>query len=216
MSTLPSRAAARAIWLGFVSGAADAAGWMGTGVFPAHMTGNTALIGVAIAEHHPVLALTRAAIILCFFAGLLLAPMLEPWTRFGRSAVVWGASAFALAAAFAPKHPWDILLLAVALAMQNAALHRFAGQSINTSFLTGNLQSLGATVARRALGRSRPEDAAGEAVTLRVVPSVWGAYVAGAATGAVLALHLRHPLLPVSLAIPMVLIFLGRRGAHDG
>ena len=214
MTPLSSRTMARAIWLGLVSGAADAAGWMQTGVFPAHMTGNTALIGVALVGHHPGLALKRVAVILCFFAGLVLSPLLGSWKRFGTSAAVWGASAIALAAAFAPAHPWDVLLLGLALAMQNAALHQFAGKSINTSFLTGNMQSLGAAIARRALGRETPKDATGDGVTLRVAPAVWSAYVAGAALGALLALNLRHPLLPVSLAIPVVLLFVGGDGAR--
>ncbi len=216
MTGLGWRTAARAIWLGLVSGTADAAGWMESGLFPAHMTGNTALIGVAFVQHHVGLAETRAAVIACFFLGLVLSPTLGFEKRLGTSAAVWGASAVALAAALAPAHLWDVLLLSTALAMQNAALHRFAGQSINTSFLTGNFQSLGAVIARRALGRATPADAAADRVTLRVVPSVWAAYVAGAAIGAALALHLRHPLLPVSLAIPVVLLLLGRDGRAGG
>ena len=152
---VPSRTSVRAVWLGLVSGAADAAGWMKNGLFPAHMTGNTALIGVALVEHHPGLAATRVLVVLSFFAGLVLSPLLEARRRLGASAAVWGAAAFALAAALTPARPWDALLLATALAMQNAALHRFGGKSINTSFLTGNLQTLGATIARRLFGRGQ-------------------------------------------------------------
>ena len=200
----------RATWLALVSGAADAAGWTGTGVFPAHMTGNTALIGVSLFERHWHLAFVRLVVVAAFFAGLLLSPALGMRKRLGTPASVWGASGFALAAALVRVQPWDVVLLAVALAMQNAALHQFGGKSINTSFLTGTLQSLAMTVSRHALGRDNGEDAAGDRVTMRVVPAVWLTYVAGAAIGALLAVRLHYGLLPISLAIPVVLLFLGR------
>ncbi len=201
---------ARVVWLGVVSGAADAAGWVGSGVFPAHMTGNTALIGVAVLASQWHLAAIRLATVASFVCGLVLAAALGTRRGAGTTLSIAVAAGFALAAALARTAPADVLLLAVALAMQNATLHQFAGKSINTSFLTGSLQSWALALGRHAVGRAKPDDRTGDAVLFRLVPSVWLAYVAGAGIGAGLASVMHHPLLPIALAIPAVLLL--RRG----
>ena len=60
------------------------------------------------------------------------------------------------------------MLLAAALAMQNFAYREFGGTTVNIGFLTGDLQSLAATL----FGRKRDRTAA------RLIPVVWIAYVA--------------------------------------
>ncbi len=197
--------ALRASWLALVAGLCDGLGWLQTGLFAAQMTGNTALLGVALAEGHWHGAEQKAAAILCFFSGSLVARLLlrpEQGPRRGRALAVLAASLVIVMAAFLPK-PLNVLVLGAALGGQNAAFTRFGGQSINTSFVSGDLQKLAQAIARRITGRAGKD---GDQVVLVVVPSLWAAYVTGAALGVACQHNLALPLLVPAAMLPFVLL----------
>ena len=197
--------ALRASWLALIAGLSDGLGWLQTGLFAAQMTGNTALLGVALAEGHWRGAGQKAAAILCFFIGSLTARLLlrpERGPRRGRAVAVLAASLVILAAAFLPR-PINVLVLGAALGGQNAAFTRFGGQSINTSFVSGDLQKLAQAIARRLTGKGGEE---GDQAVLVIVPSLWLAYVAGAAAGVLCQHGLALPLLVPAVMLPLVLL----------
>ena len=67
----------QATLLTVVAGIADSVGYITLGgIFAANMTGNTVLAGISLAEGHYVMAARRAAPLLAFFLGALLARLL--------------------------------------------------------------------------------------------------------------------------------------------
>lgn len=197
--------AARVSWLALVAGLSDGLGWLQTGLFAAQMTGNTALLGVALAERHWHGAGEKATAILCFFLGtlisrLLLRPKLGP--RRGKAPAVLTATSMVLVAAFLPR-PVNVLVLGAALGAQNAAFSTFAGQNINTSFISGDLQKLAQVVTGRLTGR-RVTDA--DRIVLVAVPSLWLSYVAGAGLGVLCQHNLALPLLVPAAMLPLALL----------
>ena len=195
----------RAAWLALIAGLGDGLGWLQTGLFAAQMTGNTALLGLALAEGRWREAGEKAAAILCFFAGLLAIRLLLQQgrgLRQGRALAVLAASLLILVAAFLPR-PFNVLVLGAALGGQNAAFSRFRGQGINTSFVSGDLQKLAKAMARRLSGDGVRR---GDRVVLLVVPSVWVAYVAGAMVAVLCQRILALPLLVPAAMLPFVLL----------
>ncbi|WP_428375663.1 YoaK family protein [Lichenicoccus sp.] len=198
--------ASRASWLALIAGLCDGLGWLQTGLFAAQMTGNTALLGVALAQGHWRGAAQKATAILCFLAGSLAARLLlrsEKEPGRGRVLVVLVASLVILVAAFLPK-PVNVLVLGAALGGQNAVFTRFGGQSINTSFVSGDLQKLAQALARRITRGAALDD--GDRIVLVTVPSLWSTYVAGAAVGVFCARGLALPLLVPAAMLPLVLL----------
>lgn len=195
----------RASWLALIAGLADGLGWLQTGLFAAQMTGNTALLGVALAERHWHSAGEKATAILCFVLGtlasrLLLRPKLGP--RRGKALAVMAATAAVVVAAFLPR-PVNVLVLGAALGGQNAAFSTFGGQNINTSFISGDLQKLAQAITRRLAGRDAAD---GDRIVLVAVPSLWLAYVAGAAFGVLCQHNLALPLLVPAAMLPIALL----------
>jgi uncharacterized membrane protein YoaK (UPF0700 family) len=94
-------------------------------------------------------------------------------------------------------------LLAFAMGLQNAAMTRFAGTSLNTVFLTGNLQKLVETVLRRPDCSSRSTS---ERVAVVSISWLWLAYLAGVVLGAVAQAWTAHPLLFAVLPLALVLL----------
>ncbi len=205
----------RASWLALVAGLCDGLGWLQTGLFAAQMTGNTALLGVALAEGHWHGAAQKAAAILCFLTGSLVSRLLlrpEQGPRRGRLLAILVATLLILLAAFLPR-PVNVLVLGAALGGQNAVFTRFGGQSINTSFVSGDLQKLGQVLARR-ISRRRLDE--GDWIVLVTVPSLWLTYVAGAAAGVFCERSLALPLLVPAAMLPLVLLLPKDRSEEAG
>lgn len=178
--------------LATIAGSADAAGWVLSGIFTAHITGNTVLLGVSLADGDFPKAAIRAATIAGAFAGFgIAAAMLRRHTPGRLRATGLVASALALLAACMGHAPADIVLLATALAAANFAYRNPDGTSVNTGFLTGDLQSLAAALFGSTKDRT----------TARVTPVVWVFYMAGGAATAFSARGLAHPLLPSAIGL---------------
>jgi uncharacterized membrane protein YoaK (UPF0700 family) len=109
------------------------------------------------------------------------------------------------ACAFVTVH-WGALLLAFAMGAQNAAATRFGDATLNTVFITGDLQKLFEAVLTW-LWRSKPgQPPAG----LGILAPVWLEYFSGALLGALAHTTLAYPLLIPAALLPFVL--LGRPG----
>ncbi len=193
--------------LSIVAGYADTLGFLSFGAFAGLMTGNTVLLGTALIGGAPLRALHTLAIIAAFLAGVgasarlrgmgwSLARLLVP------EALALAAASFLPPAAAAPA-------LAFGMGLQNAAATRFAGTTLNTVFLTGDLQKLTLAVVGR-FGAGRPPPAAA-APRVGVLALVYAGYFAGVLLGATAHALAARPLLLAIPVLPLALVPLGAR-----
>jgi len=185
--------AVAAPYLALIAGWTDAIGYLQGHAFAANMTGNTVLLGISLAAAQWRAAGWRAAIIAAYCLGLLTARLMVEARR-GAVAAMLPAAVLIGYCAFAQVMPRDLLLLAVALGLQNASMTRFGGTRMNTTFLTGDLERLAEGVAGW-LRRGRQAEGVGP------VPWLWLAYAAGALLGAGAEAWLPYPLLVPALLL---------------
>ncbi len=126
---------------------------------PGWVTGNSVLLGIAAAEANWTEALRSFTIIAAFLAGIGGAVALR---RFGMVlAAFLGCEVVLIVVAVFSPFVFAAPVLAFAMGLQNAAANRFAGTTLNTVFLSGDLQKLVtetvAKMAGRAKRRSRPD-----------------------------------------------------------
>lgn len=203
-STTASEEAApllRAGFLTLIAGWADAAGYLRFHVFAGNMTGNTVLVGVSAGAGRWAEAAARFAVVAAYVGGVLVARLLAR-PGYAAAAVFAAAAAVLLAASLSQSGPGEaaILLLALGMGLQNGAVRRFGGLSLNTTFLTGDLVQFVDGLAARLSGK--PADAR----LLRLVPAMWLSYVLGALLGALWLRHLPLCLLPPGLLLPCALL----------
>jgi len=94
-------------------------------------------------------------------------------------------------------------VLAFAMGLQNAAMTHFAGSSLNTVFLTGNLQKLVESLLDREAPRAH---ATAEGTAVALLSRMWVAYLAGVVLGAVARHWTAYPLLFAVLPLLAVLL----------
>jgi len=202
-------------------------------MFVAHMSGNSAALGVDLAMAQWPAALARFFPIPLFVLGTILGALLyehlrrrNVQRRLSIVLVIEGT----LLAIFAlwgstiesngqlPRDPaWRFFILAampvLAVALQNATLHRVGHASVHTTFVTGILSSFADGVAKSiymladlrkggasfvtALQQTRQAPQAAQAV---LFAGIWLAYLAGAGSGA--WLHTRAGL--AALILPLI------------
>ncbi len=198
--------------LTFLTGSADAVGFLALGgAFSSVMTGNMVLLGLSAGSGHADLALTSGCAIVSFIAGVLagarLAGSARPddpvWPRPVTRALVLELLVFVVFLVVwvvnlpHPSAHVDLGLLmlsATALGVQSSAIQRFGVPGLSSTYLTGTLTSLIAGVAARSPWRE-----------LRPKAHVLLALMAGAAVGALVALHL-PAWSPVLLLVPLLLV----------
>ena len=186
--------------LAVIAGYADTIGFLRFDAFAGLMTGNTILLGIGLASAQLLRAASYAAIIGAFLAGVLLSRAL---LQFG--AATWtaltGAAVLHVACSFLDRF-WAALLLALAMGMQNAAATRFGGVSLNTVFITGNLQKLGEGLVAWLWTRRARSAPASDGVAIFAL--VWLSYALGAVLGALGNAFLTYPLLAPAAILPFV------------
>ena len=121
-------------------------------------------------------------------------------------AIALSLAAVALAICAFVTARWGALLLAFAMGAQNAAAAHFGAATINTVFITGDLQKL----FEKVLGwlwqpRSAAKDEASSA-GFAILALVWVEYFAGALIGALAHATLSYPLLIPAVLLPFVLL----------
>jgi uncharacterized membrane protein YoaK (UPF0700 family) len=193
--------------LAVIAGYADTIGFLRFDAFAGLMTGNTILLGISLASAQLLRAAVYGAIIGAFLAGVLLSRAL---LQLG--AAQWMAltvaSALHVACGFLGQRP-AALLLALAMGVQNAAATRFGGVSLNTVFITGNLQKLGeglvAWLWHRRSQSAPPSDG------VAIFAMVWLSYALGAVLGALGHTFLGYPLLVPAAVLPFIYMPFWRR-----
>jgi uncharacterized membrane protein YoaK (UPF0700 family) len=168
--------------LAWAAGIVDAVSYLRLGsVFTANMTGNTVLLGIAVAEGDGGHAARSAAALGGFCAGVVLATLL-PGTSSGLLAE--GLLLIALAilghVGAIPRVPL-ILLGGATMGMQTAAVRRSNRTGVNVTYVTGTVTTLLSRAANRLLGREREQDPGDRDVGLP--GSVWLAYGVGGLAG---------------------------------
>jgi uncharacterized membrane protein YoaK (UPF0700 family) len=100
-------------------------------------------------------------------------------------------------------------VLAFGMGLQNAAVTRFTGASLNTVFLTGDLQKLVLGLAARwAGGVPLPQG-------VWVAGWIWSGYLGGALLGGAAFEVMQRPLVLAPILLPLALLGSQRRPAGD-
>ncbi|HQX52053.1 MAG TPA: YoaK family protein [Planctomycetaceae bacterium] len=206
--------------LAFTAGYIDALSYLGLGrVFTANMTGNTVLLGIALAQFDGD-AIARAGLALAGFvagaaAGAWIverdhSDSLWPWSvtlslileslLLLAFAAVWYVAQDPLASATTTAAL--IVLSALAMGVQSAAVRRLEITGIATTYLTGTLTNLVSLLMGRSRRKSKPFQ---HSVLLA---TVWIVYIGGTVSAAVdLPRNLVLTLVfPVALIMAVILI----------
>jgi len=192
--------AVQVVLLAGIAGYVDAVGFLRYQGFACQITGNTVLLALALFQRSWEQSLYYVAMMACFTVGVLLASGL---IRFGRSpSLVLSIAGAALALCSVIGLKWVSPLLGLAMGMQTAAATRFGRATLNTVFITGDVQRLFEGVV--AFLWPRP----GTAPPADVGPLalVWLVYFCGALIGAFVDLNFRYALLIPAAILPFVLL----------
>lgn len=199
--------AAIAIVLATAAGCVDAMGYLLLGeVLVAHMSGNTAVGAVRLQRQNWTLTFNRLTPIPGFLVGIALGKLgvLALQQRRVRHVLPLALLAeLLLLGGFIALAGWRpgarlpaIELLALAMGIQNAALHQAAGHQIRTTFVTGMLVSFVDESVDWILGRSRGE------ARPALHAGVWCGFFGGALMGAFATARWG----PAATWVPMLLV----------
>ncbi|HJU18962.1 MAG TPA: YoaK family protein [Stellaceae bacterium] len=190
------------VLLAAVAGCADALGYLHFRTFAGLMTGNTVFLGLALFGHAPAGPVLYIAVIAAFCAGVTMSRVALRLGMTPRPVLI--LTVLILLGLNFSSSRWAPAMLAFGMGAQNAATTRVAGVTVNTVFLTGDLQQLmGDLVARLFPGAKRERPAPRELIALALV---WTSYVGGAVLGAALNLRLAQPfLVPAGLLLLFLL-----------
>jgi uncharacterized membrane protein YoaK (UPF0700 family) len=185
--------------LALAAGFADSSGYLRWHLFAANMTGNTVLFGISIVSRDLRQAGFVVAPIAGFFAGCIIAKSLLE--RFGPTKLLTLEIGVLTIAALLEDTRFGLVLVALAMGLQNTARAEFAEVKANTSFITGDYSS----AAQAVVDLFRRRDVSAQRRTLTVLGSIIACYAVGAAcAGALAGMHVAHALLfllPVIAAV---------------
>ena len=166
-------------------GVVDAVGFMRHGVFAANMTGNTVLLGIAVAQAHWVQALERLSPLLAFFVGAMAARLLL--SRSGQRAwipLLLEAVLIALAAFIIDQAHLALFVIAFAMGLQAAAVTKFAGLALSTVVITSTMARIAERVADRLGGAPAAAPTPGAPAPGPLYAMTWACYLVGALVAA--------------------------------
>lgn len=202
-----------ALLLAWAAGFVDAVGWrLLAGVYPAHMTGNTAAMSIRVSDGELREALDRFYPITTFVLGIAIGAALAVAARRRgwRSKL---AAPFALetvllvlfCALGAGKAPWGVLghddsmffllaaLATIAMGIQTVSLSDVGGTPVRTTFLTGMLTNLAeelVDIAVETNASRRPPDVPSPSRARAILfGGLWFAFWLGAAVGGLASLR---------------------------
>ena len=218
------------------AGSLDAISYLGLGhVFTANMTGNTVLLGVALAQRDMPAALRNAVALVGFGIGVALGAVIAgrgqpggPWPR-----IVTVTLAVELVALILYALLWRlagtpsggsasvlILLSAGTMGIQSEAVRCLKISGVSTTYITGTLTNLTASLVgwlRAATDDDAPGTAESANARLPGLPAaVWVIYLLGAIAGGWAALHRQTgaiwaPAIVVALVVVIAALRYGRR-----
>jgi uncharacterized membrane protein YoaK (UPF0700 family) len=170
---------AQGLLLTATAGWVDAVGFVRLqGFYPSFMSGNTTRLGIALSDEQWNVVIIAAAVLALFFAGSVCGGIVATIEARWRLAAVLALEALlllgALGAALGGREREALLLLPVAMGVQNAAVYELRPGA--TTFVTGTLFRAGYELARAVVGKP---DAAWLPQLL-----TWISFALGAAAGA--------------------------------
>lgn len=202
------KGAATASMLAGTAGYVNAVAYLGLHAFVAPMTGTVIATGFALSDGNWTEAGHELMVIGAFTAGVVMARLLR---RFGwGGAPGWLLSAGILAAsAFRPLEGLVSLIpIAASIGCLNGSQTVFGPTTLNTTFITGNLERIGEALVDPGFQNRRKQ--------LALIGLILLVYMAGATAGARAVKHLALPLLaPAGLLLAVGLAGLARQAAQS-
>jgi uncharacterized membrane protein YoaK (UPF0700 family) len=222
--------------LTFSAGYFDAVSYLGLGhVFTANMTGNTVLLGIAVAGLHTARVVGSLIALAGFFTGVALGTLVlySRYTRMPEPSHAWRTLACETAIILLLMLLWTtygrheasavaqgvfIALSAIAMGMQTEAARCMSVGGVSTTYVTGTIGDLGAALVARILRHAghihgRPERAG--LPSWRFLAAVWPVYLGGGAAGAFAVIRWtgRSLLAPIGIVgIASAIAYVERRG----
>jgi uncharacterized membrane protein YoaK (UPF0700 family) len=172
-----------------VAGWVDAAGYLQLGgLFVSFMSGNSTQLGVGLGRGQWLVAAQAGAVIGVFVLGAFAGELIAIWTGARHRRVILLLEAVLLATVLMLPHPAGefsavAFPMALALGLQNAALHRVGNRKVGLTYVTGTLVRFGQQVAAQITGHGEPG-------AWRSDLAAWLAMVTGAVTGAIAFAHI--------------------------
>jgi uncharacterized membrane protein YoaK (UPF0700 family) len=206
--------AALAMALIAVAGWVDAAGYLQLGgLFVSFMSGNSTQLGVGLGRGQWLAAAEAAAVIAVFVLGAFAGELIAIATGARHRRAVLLVEALLLGAVLVLPHPPGefsaaALPMALALGIQNAALHRVGTRKVSLTYVTGTLVRFGQQVAAQITGRA-------ERGAWRSDLAAWLAMVAGAVAGAIAFAKIGLKCLAVPAVVVVVLAVVGGSRTDD-
>jgi uncharacterized membrane protein YoaK (UPF0700 family) len=203
--------------LALAAGCVDATNYLGLGrVFTANMTGNTVLLGVALAQHSGADALRAVAALAGFCAGgaagVALVGTRDEWPARARWPFALEACALAAllglwwAAGVGPVRYLLIAVSGVAMGAQSAAVRASDVRGVNTTYITSTLLN--------AIARLIARDRGGAGNEASGLPgATWVTYAVGALGGAFAVTVWHAPVIAFPAAVVCAVVGLAFRNA---
>jgi uncharacterized membrane protein YoaK (UPF0700 family) len=188
--------------LAFVGGYGDAASFVLAKTFTGHVTGNLVLGAIAVVAHDWRAMLGGLSAIVTFLIGVLLSTLIAhplkarpSWrllpTIMGIEAILIVAASLTFASDVAVRGQIFIIVVSLALGLQNGAFRHTGGISVHTTFLTGMITSLIATEADKYASQAVLQTTTPRDPKTSLLCGIWIAFVLGAGVGAAMALHFK-------------------------
>jgi len=188
--------------LAFVGGYGDAASFVLAKTFTGHVTGNLVLGAIAVAAHDWRATLGHLSAIVTFLIGILLSTLivrpLKAWPSWPLLRAIMGievilivAASLAFASGVASRVEIFVILVSLALGLQNGAFRHVSGISVHTTYLTGMITSLISTEAEKYASEVIPPPVRAPDLKIGLLCRIWIAFVCGAGIGAVMVFHFR-------------------------
>jgi uncharacterized membrane protein YoaK (UPF0700 family) len=204
--------------LAFVGGYGDAASFILAKSFTGHVTGNLVLGAIAIAAHQWRTALQHLSAIVTFVMGICVSAMivrpLKAWsswallpTVMGMEVILMAVACLLLSSHMARGVEIFVILVSLALGLQDGAFRRIGGVSVHTTYLTGMITSLISTEVEHYASEVNPAVVRVSDPKIGLFSGIWITLVLGAGTGAAMALHFKAlgMLGAAVLLIPLIL-----------
>ena len=191
-----------ALGLAFVGGYGDAASFVLAKTFTGHVTGNWVLGAISVAAHDWRATLGRLSAIVTFLIGvalsMLIARFMKAWpslpllpTVMGIEVILIVAASLALAWGMVPRVAVFVILVSLALGLQNGAFRRVGGISVHTTYLTGMITSLISAEAEIYASGAPPTPVSAPDPKISLLSRIWIAFVLGAGIGAAMAFQFK-------------------------
>jgi uncharacterized membrane protein YoaK (UPF0700 family) len=188
--------------LAFVGGYGDAASFVLAKTFTGHVTGNFVLAAIAVAAHDWRAALGHLSAIVIFLIGIFLSVLivrpLKTWPSWPLLRTVMAievalivAASLVLSSHMAHGVEIFVILVALALGLQNGAFHRTGNISVHTTYLTGMITSLITAESEKYASGVLPGSSGTPDPKIYLLFGIWIAFVLGAGTGAAMVLHFK-------------------------